>query len=363
MNLATLPLVLLVLSAAPATPSGDTAARYRALCQPTGSTEPEQVKPEFVTDLWRLVQEHALATLDARPGLGGQEFANALEALDGTTDKEERRLKVSVLDLAGPKAARVVAVTWWSLGTFFVVAREQGGWRTAWDMWAVGREHLDRRDELGRWGFLQHGFHDGPLSPTLHPLPATRTGRARFLVSGMASPAMGGDWPHQVGVWEWTGTTLLQRFLATSTVAAEFDWALKVEGARIRVHTKEPLKTVLACGLCPDLESTWTLELTEDGVRDLGKVPVVPELAAADELLDRVRRGLDTRELAAPEVAARLKELLPADPKAFLGLFEAKVESRGKARVLHLSADELRPLDFTFEQRKGRPFATAVAPR
>lgn len=364
MNLATVPLVLLALSAAPATQTTDTpAARYRALCTPTGTSEPEQPKPEFVTELWQLVLQHALATLDARPALGGKDLATAIEALDSAQDGQERRLKVSVLDLAGPKPARAIAANWWSLGTFFVVVREPTGWRTAWNMWQVGREHLDRRDELGRWGFLEHGFHDGPLSAALHALPATRSGRARFLVSGMASPAMGGDWPHQVGVWEWTGTSLTQRFLGTSIVAAEFDWSVKLDGARIRVHTKEPLKTLLACGLCHDLESTWTLELTEDGVRDLGRVPRIPELAAADELLDRVRRGLDTRELAAPEVAKQLKELLPADPKTSFGLFDATVETRGKARVLHLRADELRPLDFTFEQRAGRPFAVAISRR
>jgi hypothetical protein len=106
------------------------------------------------------------------------------------------------------------------------------------------------------------------------------------------------------------------------------------------VHAKEPLKSLHACGMCPELESIWTIDVSGQRVRDLGRTPVTVELAVVDELIAEAQSGARRSRRATPRVLRALRARLPSGS---LGMFEWRLDGR----VLRLRSDEVA-LDFTF---------------
>ncbi len=339
-------------------------ARYRALAVAApialSGTDPTQAQAE---ELWSIVMGWATEVFDHTTDIMGANLAAQIAALEPSVAGIERELTVSVLPLrTSDDTAFVISANWRGLGTFFIIVRAGTSWRVTWNMWRLALNNFPQHNELGRWAFVEAGFHDGSLTGTLYALPATPCGRPRFLVHAMANPLMGGDNPQQVSIWEWDGHELRGQFIGRATWAADFDsdWILRVEGALIRVRSKEPMQALFACGSCSELEAIWTLDVADGQVRDLGRETLTPELALADELIARTRRGAATSELASDQVVRALRAALPKDAREYLGMFTWKIEQRGSGVVLRLEVDELQPLEFSFVRRAGRLFASRL---
>lgn len=314
----------------------------------------------FLLGLWTAqeLQDHPQA---ATPG----GVLSILQQLDtvlrgGLPDSDGWSLDPSVAPVSRDgRAAFAVAVRWGRSGSFFVVGETVPlRYGLLWSVQDVAEEHFPLRDDVGRWAFRTPGVHDGPLGGSIRELPPSATGSPRFLVDAITHPMMGCDFPGEIGVWEWTGREAVPVFLGTYWTSC-FALPLSMEANVVRIGTKEEMRTFFSCGSCPDPRGTWTLKITPEGVEDLGHELEVPELAVIDELFDRLLKGRDTADLAAPDVGAVLVDLLEPGETS-LGMFEARAWSRGDERLLYFDSDETPPLTFTVVSRDGGPFVTAV---
>lgn len=258
-------------------------------------------------------------------------------------------------------------------GAFMVIARNHNGqFKAAWSIKERAYEHFAGGDEIGRWAFLvRRAYYNGPLNVrSVLRLPPETNGHARFLVDAYQS-ADGGTHLAQLSIWEWDGVEANPLIIKTYEYAADYG-GLRVVGSLVRVSTKEELETFFSCGMCPDPRGTWTIQITPNGVHDLGHRFKEPEFQWADELLSKVENGEDTTGIADADVVAALKkEALdeqtqnppsnPSEKEKFSWgmLSDCRVLSRGVHGAFLLSLDEAS-LRFSYELRNGRPYFTKV---
>jgi hypothetical protein len=211
----------------------------------------------------------------------------------------------------GRNAAYAIAARYPRFGTFFIVARDaSGSFRLAWNIKDVAKEHYHLNDELGYWAYIGFPYNNGPLAVvSALNLPELDNGHARFLIEAQAMRFAGGTGPSQVSVWEWDGRRAKPLFIDSYLTSTATPGFLKFDGEKIRIPTKEVFKTFFSCGMCDEPVGEWTLEITKNGVNNLGRRHVVPELQVIDELLYRVQHGKLTNEIASTSVVAKVKEI------------------------------------------------------
>jgi hypothetical protein len=349
--------VLLLSLALLATPTSSEAELRSSYARLTAARAADDVcsPPE----LWEVIERWALTVLDGEAGLTGEALARSVEALEDSPDADARVLNVTAVRLDEQSFA--VTFNYDAHGLVEVLTRDaKGPWRVGWSIAELARPDLAQRKELGRWAWCERGFHDGALTGRVLEAPRSGAGLPRFLVWAHANPMMGGDWPTQLSLWTWDGHEARPQFVGGARFAVDYEWDFRRDGSRLEVHTKEPMKSFFACGSCEELESVWRLDLEPEGLKDLGREPLTTELALADELIDRVRRGAGKRSALERSLAVLLREA-PARP-ASLGMPSWSVSGSGaQTTVLHLSADELDPIDFTISTVNGVRTVTAVA--
>ena len=328
---------------------------------------------------WPLVGEWAATYLEAHPEASADEIARAITALNPPRNCKESKDKcldaydldtTAVQLLTGKDAAYAVSTNFPHSGTLFVVARtETGRFRVAWNIKDLAAAHYASKDEIGYWAYLDFSWGDGPLVGMISALVPSRNGRPRFYVDAWAAVFAGGTYPRQLSIWEWDGkaaTPLLIKFYLASVETS----GNEVVGDLLRVHTKGAYETFISCGMCREPEVIWTVRVTPDGVQDLGREHVLPELQMVDELWVRVTHGQSAADIASPQVVRVIRQLISAmrreeggtDPDLYLGmLFERKIVKEDNREVLHFSAENLcSELRFEIDRSKGRPYFTRV---
>lgn len=258
---------------------------------------------------WELVGKWVASYLDEHPGASVQDLvAQTTNALSRREDRQVS-LEASAVQLgADRRAAYVVAANALVTGTFFVVARQADGhFRVVWSIKDVARKHLG--DELGTWACVAQAFvFNGPLTGTVHQLPPSRSGAARFYVDAQANPASGSNIPKQISIWEWNRKQPVALLIGGYLVTIERA-GLAFDGDLLKIETKEEdsMKTLVSCAACTEPEGVWTIQVRPDGVKDLGHRYVHPVYPLIDDLLDRTGRGVDAADIAAPQVVADLR--------------------------------------------------------
>ena len=303
---------------------------------------------KLLGDLWSLAGHWSAGQLAGRPEASAEELAGAM-----------RRLA------SGSAAAYVLAITASSYGTLLAVARQpDSSFKVVWNLHELAAKHAAAADEIARWGELTRGFGNGPLAGSVHALPPARNGHTRFYVDAMSRPGAGGTFPAQISVWEWDGHEPKSVFIKSYLVALETTGGTALKADRLELHTKESFKRFFSSDPSPDPEAVWTLRIAPDGVEDLGRRYLTPpELAAADELVDRMAKHRDVSDLAPLGVIRRLGQALEEygiNESGIYMLDSYNVEHQGASSVLHLRAIDFPPLDLTFENRAGHLFATGL---
>ena len=308
--------------------------------------------------VWSIVGEWTAAYLSAHPGATAKDLAAAVEELNGSECAKEGgpcgiyRLTAEAIRLGD--GTFVVTAGYPQSGTFFVVGKSG----VLWNIKAVAARHYARRDEIAYWAWIGFGWGDGPMiSLRLGSLPPTRGGNPRFYVDGEGAAAAGGTYRKQIGIWAWDGRAARPQFIRSYSVSVETH-PLELTDGVFRIPIKGDFKTFFSSGGSPEPEVIWTLQVTPDGVHDLGKKHVVPELQRVDELFDRILRGRSTKDLASPRVVATLRKLFDgAEAGSRMGMLGTWSV---KANILEFQADGLdcTPLLFTVEKRaKGHYFS------
>ena len=90
----------------------------------------------------------------------------------------------------------------------------------------------------------------------------------------------------QLSIWEWDGAQ------AKPLLAQSYEFSLDYGGFHmdrriIRIKTKEPLEVISSSSPSPDPWAVWTIRIAPDGVQDLGRRFLQPEIKWADELLSK----------------------------------------------------------------------------
>jgi photosystem II stability/assembly factor-like uncharacterized protein len=204
----------------------------------------------------------------------------------------------------------VVTASFERTGTFFIVARTgRGKARVVWNIKDVAKRHYAKHDQLGYWVYVGRGVGDGPLSGTVHLLPPTKRGRQRFFVDATSNPIMGTTHAKQISIWEWNGHTPLLRLMQCYSVSEAPPPTF--EGDLLTIHTKECLRTILTSGADPEPEAIWRIRISPEGIEDLGRQLVTPEIQVLDELFFRLKGHQQVGDIARVQVIDDLKFLLP----------------------------------------------------
>jgi hypothetical protein len=307
--------------------------------------------PKLLNRAWSAVGDCAAVFLTSRPQATPGELADAIKQLNPRGKPDEYELTASAVQLAsGDRAAYAVSASFpWS-GTFFVVARGgDGRFRVRWNIKELAARHAARHDEIANWGWLGFPWGGGPLIGEVAPLSPSRSGHPRFYVNASAAAMAGGTWIDQISFWEWDGRRALPLFLRS--YGASFDTRPnELAGDTMTVYSKGQFKTFFSCGGCVEPEVAWRLQVTPDGIRDLGRRHLVPELQTCDELFDRIIRGKSASDIASPRVRAAIHRVIDGR----LGMLEQwHVSTVGERRVLDFDADNLNcmTLHLVMEQR------------
>lgn len=306
--------------------------------------------PKLLDRAWRTIGEHTAAFLAAHPHASPSEVKAEIESLNGNQQEGEYQLRAAAVRLGDD--AYAVSARYERTGTFFVVA----GGRVRWNIKDLAARHVKRRDEISGWNWIDFSWGAGPLVGEVKALPPGRNGHPRFYVDATEAVAAGGTWPSQISIWEWNGREAVPLLVRSYSISFETP-AVTLAGDTLTIPTKGRFKSFSTCGQCVEPEVIWTLRVTPDGVRDLGRVHKVPELQVVDELFDRVIHHKSTRDLAAPGVAKVMRGIQELD---MLGAWS--VSAHGNRRVLDFGAIALddTTLRFEMEQRPRGLYVVSV---
>jgi len=259
--------------------------------------------------------------------------------------------------------------------TFIIVARDhEGRFQSLWNIKDLAEEHYASRDEIGRWAHLtRRAYYNGPLTVNkILPIQPALNGHARFLIDAYQS-ADGGTALAQLSIWEWDGSEAKLLFIDTYNFAID-SGEFELTGNKLTIDTKEDLRTVYSCGMCPEPRATWTVLILPDQIRDMGRVFKQPELKWADELFSKILDREDTVSIATPKVAKAIKVRMEEIGREYSKVSQSKkyeLSTFGmleKCRIIHrdktggefdLSMDEAE-MRFKYSFRKGKPFFTSL---
>jgi hypothetical protein len=340
--------------------------------------EKDPAFPPGLTRAWTLVANFIARYLDTHPAASARDIDHAIAALNRAAScpkcSDVYRLDGNALQLiAGERAVWLVSASFARAGTFFVLARDSSGpFTLRWNIKDLAAQHKAAHDEIGYWASNAFSWGDGPLIGRVRPIVSSRTGKPRFSIDAHAAAVAGGTFNNQISIWEWDGHNAAPLFI--KSYAASFDTPPnQFTAERITVHTKGDYKSFFTCGACSDPEVSWQIRITPEAVTETAPVWTNKEVAACDELFDAVINRRPVSELATPQVAVQLRNLiaplLTPDPDHthLLGmLMQHRTTTRNGHRILEMTADNLTcgPIRFTITNRSGAIyFADVHVPR
>jgi hypothetical protein len=264
---------------------------------------------ETFLHLWSIIGDWTVAYLEQTPHATPDEIVSKIEELSS--------LNASAVQLIeGEYAVYVISVNFFSdnvsSGTFFVVTKTGAkSFRVAWNIKDVAMPHYSSRDEIGYWAYMGEApYSDGPLVGYVSALPPSKKGTPRFYIDATAAVLAGGVHPAQISIWEWNGSESIPLFIKTYQMCIH-SYNVELQGNLLTLMTREDFETFFMTGQSPYPQVLWTLQITPEGVTDLGRQYLEPELVLIDDLLYRIMRREDISDIAAFTVAQKLMDIIP----------------------------------------------------
>lgn len=329
----------------------------------------EQPETQAMTcQAWDLLGRWASTYLDEHPKAHASDLARSFDPLvpqEGTGPQFWKTLEVSALALE--RHTFVVTASYLvgdgAAGNFFVVtAGPDGRQKVAWNVLDIAKAHFERKDELGRWAYLSDThYYNGSLTGTPYPLSRAANGHPRFYVQAYQH-AHGGTFLPQVSLWEWDGLGAKPLLQHSYLQSGDDDFGRKFDGKLLRFGTKESSDTFVSLGGAEEPRGIWTVQVTPQGVKDLGHRWREPNAQLVDQLFTRLRKGEKAQDLASPAAIAWIRERFAPepgggedkDPGYFLGMYDSSRTTRARGlECFHLSSDRA-DLTFTIIRRKGK---------
>ncbi|MGD0190493.1 MAG: hypothetical protein ABSD74_07115 [Rhizomicrobium sp.] len=324
--------------------------------QPDGS----EAAQGAVAREWSLIEQIAAAELDATMDLTKQPIADGVDA--------------NAIPLAGD--TWLVSADIDGLGTVLVAKQSDSGFRSVWNIRQLDDGQLKAFPLLATWSVADamalREFPFGPMRGSIGSLGSDDFGRPLFYLDADYTAQEGNDCAYQLSVWAWDGGKAVPLLMHPYGQTLEATTGLEFRAPFLRLHEKDAFTTFFVSAPEPGRQMMWTALMEGDGVRDLGRKSLVPELDAVDELFVRLLKHLPTESVAAPKVAAFVSDALrnadlyvdSADPDNIYGavgeLWEGEVTHTEKGTILCFSADNLDNLAFTLERKDGGTFVTQV---
>lgn len=314
---------------------------------------------------WPLIAEWTAHYLNAHPAARSSDLASNLRSLDpktGCTGSPVAwwSLGGSVTQLAsGRSAAFLVKAGYAVVDTLFVVERRAARrYRVVWTLPTSGLE-----PDAAAWG-------DGELRFAIRPLPAAANGDARGYLIGTYFSLTSCCWGQGITIWEWQSGKLVPLLWKSvgvnrcDDVPVDSGQNVVFHAGLLEVGMRGHTKTVgTSCG-DSDPRVVWQVHITPEGVEDLGERWEQPELQLADEVLDRVLRGLDVSELASPEAVESLQVLESKRDRAsstFLGMWNGRrVTPTDGGRRFDLNIMGVGAVTFAMVERDGRLYVQSA---
>ena len=317
--------------------------------------------------IWSAIQSWTVEYLNSNPNVAATELSRRIGELNSESAAETMfHLQASAIRLdTGETTLYVVAANFSHRGEAFIVRRlATAQYEVAWDIKtaAARSQSLELKYWLDSATFDWH--ISAPQTAEPHSLTPTRNGHLRFYLATGSNPWVGGTWAKQISIWEWDRNEAIPLLVKNYYVSFETS-GFEENGNLLKIHTKEFPKTFSSCGECREPEAIWTLQITPDGVEDLGTEFEQPEYKLIDDLLYRTQRREPVTGLASDRVARKLRDIVPEVKGQMnnLGmLFALKTAQQNGREIADITIDGeyFSKLRFTFERRNGKLFATAV---
>ncbi|HEY1632575.1 MAG TPA: hypothetical protein VGF56_14765 [Rhizomicrobium sp.] len=315
---------------------------------------------------WTSAAEWVCAVLNAHPDASAEELATMILNADN-------KMEVEPLD----SDAWLVVTGMGDFGAFAVVKKFDGKYRPVWLSWRDAAANA-KFPTLAAWTVdaarsdCRDADHAvcGPLSGRAALLPADASGHARFYVEATFAQQMGETVGGQTSLWNWDGQSVSPLLVTDYLYMLDQNQVARFDGTSVRIREKQDFKTFSSCGACLGRQVDQVIKIAPDGVRDMGRASVTPELDLIDAAFDRLHRGQPVEGLASPQAVKAMESILrntsePGDnPRDFsLGmLMTNRMRHVGADAEICFQADTTDTYIFTLKRQGTRLVIAKVRP-
>jgi len=357
-------------------------------------------RPDGMT--WDDDSTSAVQALDAMWSAAAKVGVDFLNIRKSATERELSKELSSLLPEADPKFGAplsadvleirpnlfLVGLSCYPAGTVFAVFRQPRGTSVVWAISRGGAQANDPRHLLASWNASRAGnscvnrnrYASGVCGPmasvSLGPLPADRSGNARFSIRATYSKDMGGTDDEQISVWSLKSQAPALEWINIYAEGGDEEGVpngIEYKDGILLIAEKHEFLTFPSCGSCSGRQMIRRLRVTPDGVQDDGLSSLHPELDIIDNLFQKIAKSQSATGLASQQVVNFLRPHLLAaekrshevDPHWFsVGMLIGFRFSPGRQSTsLCFQSDELGPLDFTLQRTAETYFVSHVSER
>lgn len=285
---------------------------------------------------WTLLAEWTAAYLNEHP--------------DATPKRLKRAAPGGDLDALplGPRTMLVSAAVGSAFGTLFIVDGSDGRFHPAWsirdragreafpllDAWTARAARETCRKAAGDPDWLRCGSLGGAPKR----LPDDAQGHPRFYIEAGYAEVAGNAVAEQLSFWTWKDGKAEPQFVTTFGTNID-DEPTRFDGGLLKVRAAEDYRVIAPWWDHLDRELDWTFRVGPEGIEDLGKTPIAPEVDVVDEILVRAAHRLPADDLAARDVQTTVAEIVAAASKDDDGA--PSLRMAGDATVLHQNGQSL----------------------
>ncbi len=232
------------------------------------------------------------------------------------------------------------------------------------------RPRVDAASVASRWTAEEAMQGVGMTWAQVGGLPDTASGDHRFFIYAFQWQAAGAIGTYQLSIWRWHDRTATLEL--TGMHQDSQDNEPHFDGRYLHAGVRSNFKTLWACASCAGRELDWKILVEPDGVRDLGRASLTPELDLIDTLFDRIYRGRRAGDLATAAVLTKLTPIvaeLAKDRRHQLSLLGELVDWSAKRSGNHATGCLTSALEapggdksfaFTLTERKGEMIVSNV---
>jgi hypothetical protein len=321
---------------------------------------------EALVRRWTAAAEWVSAVLNAHPDSDAEEIATMILNADS-------KMQIEPLD----SDSWLIGVGDGEFGSFAVVKTFDGKYRPVWYAWRDGALST-KFPSLAAWAPESarkdcrdtEPNHCGPISGRTALLPADASGHIRFYVEATYAQEMGETVGGQTSIWSWDGQTVTPIYVTDYLYMLDQSAVARFDGSTLRIREKQDFKTFSSCGACLGRQVDQAIRIAPDGLHDLGRSSVTPELDLVDAGFDRLHRGQPIEGLASAQAVKAMESILrntsePGDnARAFsLGmLMISKMRRTGTDTELCFQADTTDTFVFTLRRQAGHLTIAKVRP-